>query len=120
MRRVVSGIALLLVAACSAPQKTFDEDVLVLGDNAQLHSGSATQQGQTTLVQKGCPKGAILVTTPSGKTSCSHSSTSNLAVGDRDAMSGETLAELQDQVNRTGQPAAYTDGDVTIVLRPAP
>ena len=81
---------------------------------------AAIPQGQTVTYQATCPQGSVLVQTPSGKTSCSHASTPNLAVGDRNALSSDTFAELQEQVNRTGQPAAYTDGDVTIVLRPAP
>ena len=120
MRLAVSGIALLLVAACSAPQQSSNDDVLVAGANAYRYTGAAVPQDQTVTYQATCPQGSVLVQTPSGKTSCSHSSTSNLAVGDRNALSSDTFAELQEQVNRTGQPAAYTDGDVTIVLRPAP
>lgn len=72
-------------------------------------------------VSYGCPQGATLIITPEGNRSCAHTSASNLTVGSSASSSFDrsVMDNLQAEVNRTGQPAAYTDGTYTVTLTPA-
>lgn len=74
------------------------------------------------MVSYGCPQGATLVITPEGSRSCAHTSASNLTVGSSASSSFDpsVMDELQAEVNRTGQPAAYTNGTYTVTLTPPP
>ncbi|MDA5558352.1 hypothetical protein [Shimia sp. MMG029] len=71
-------------------------------------------------VSTGCRSGETLIRTSSGATSCTRTNATNIIVGDTPALDPALFETLQAQAAQTGQPVAYTDGDLTITVSPAP
>ncbi|WP_412555491.1 hypothetical protein [Shimia sp. MIT1388] len=123
----VTLLSLVTLTACGNPQTTSDRSVRA-GPQAQSPvtpgpNNRTPSRGYTSTVPANavvtCPQGATLVTTPSGVTSCAHTTATNLSVGDETAFDTARLETMQAQATATGLPVAYTDGVVTTTIYPA-
>lgn len=65
-----------------------------------------------------CPQGGTLIRTPSGLTSCAHTSASNLTVGDSSVFDPARVEAMRAEATATGQPVAYSDGVSTVTISP--
>ncbi len=102
--RALLPLSLILLASCTAPMAT-----------GPRTGGDAETAGPTS-----CPDGAKLVTLPSGRTSCAHTTAEIVRTGTASTLDDETVEALAAEANRRGKSIAYTDGNYTVTVHPKP
>lgn len=115
-----SFVGFLAIAGCSEVSgsdtyavRNGPQSISVMGVGSD---GPTAMQPLTVVAgQRACPAGAILVTVPSGKTSCAQSGGVPVAVGATSVFDPSVAETLLKQSRDTGRAAAYSDGEYTVV-----